>query len=145
MSEEKTVPKVSAEVAEAEFERLVKGWDLDVDPEFMDEADVEGLKPLKRRIVRDLIRGNAVVSENGRSVTYTIQDTEEFEALKELEFKVPKGSAIASFDRTKEQQQIAKLNLYMAAMTGQSSKIFSQMSEIDLKFCRALVTLFLGS
>lgn len=136
--------KVAAEVAEVEFGRFVEAWDLDVEVDEMNEEDRDTFAPLKRRLIRQIMAGRLVVSENGETLTYQLRFPIGDNA--ELVANLPTGGAILQFDRHKDRHNVAKLNAYMGSMCGVAPALFgAHMKGSDLKVVQAIATLFLAS
>lgn len=135
--------KVAGEVADLEFDRLCKYYNVDTNPEYMDEKDLESFNNLRRKLTFPIREGHLTVDEGGVP-TYAMQ-YEGFEALTSLTFKVPTGHAIASWDKFSDREGIKKLNSYMGNMTSQTDMVFIKMDGRDLQVCQAIVTLFLAS
>jgi len=139
MSEE----RVNRETAESDFDRFAEAWCLDTDTASMREKDSDSFEDLKRKIVSAIMGGHLDVAGDS-GLTYRLQFPQTG-GITELEMRIPPGSALVAFDKFKEQQAIAKLNAYMAAMCKQNPAIFSQMDGRDLKIVQAVATIFLAS
>ena len=138
----KTTEKVDKEVAELEFARFAEVWDIDDDTGAMSQEDKESFNQQKGRILREIMRGNATVEDDG-NITYRLQHPKG--DTTSVTFKIPKGSAYISMDQHKERQNMHKLCSFMGEMTGQAPRLFSQMDGRDMKFCMGVAALFLGS
>lgn len=141
--------RVDKETARNEFDRWAGSWDIDTDTDDMTDDDREAYGVASGSLVRAIRRGILSISEDG-TPTYTprFANTEGAGAggdAAPLEFKVPKGDAALSWDKHKDNQNVHKLNAYMARMVGKDPKFFARMDERDAKVCRAIVLLFLGS
>lgn len=138
--------KIGQEMALAEFYRICEFWDIDYDTNAMKDEDAAGFETLQAKLIKRLRSGHLTVADDG-TPTYRLKFAEAagFEALESLTFKIPNGSAMASWDRFKEGQNVAKLNSYMGNMTGQSPAVFIKMDQRDWSVCQALATIFLAS
>lgn len=134
--------KINSETAELEFDRFAAAWDLDTEVELMNMEDRESFEAQKRKIVRKIMSGSAVVDLEG-NITYTLSG--ETFGLFEIHFKLPSGHAYLNMDSFKDRQSIHKLNAFMGSIINQNPKIFASMSAVDVKFCQAVSLLFLGS
>lgn len=132
---------VSRDVAEAEFDRFCEEMDLDVDESVMDDDDRKSLAKARNKFVRAVMRGKLTVG-NGGVPTYTYQPDGGDEV--EISFPEPKGKAFLASDRGKKDQNMGKMFLIMAAMTGKPASIFSDMPNRDVSVCMAVAQLFLG-
>ena len=133
--------KISREMAEDEFERFADAWDIDTDTDDMDIEDRKSFDEQRRKIVKAIMKGHATVSDNG-DVTYTPYGENGGDPLT---FRIPSGAAYMSMDKYKDRQNMHKMFGFMGSMTKQHSKVFSDMSAIDTKFCMGITLLFLGS
>lgn len=136
--------KVVLEVAEKEFERFAKEFDLDINVKNMSGEDVESFDGQKGKIVRAIMSGHAVVDETG-NIIYTLKRPKEDGALKELTFRVPDGDVFSVMDKYKEGKNVHKLNSALAVITKQTPQTFVNMNAIDVKFTQAVASLFLAS
>ena len=127
-------------VAEAEFLRLADAWDIDVDTSAMDEADLEGFEPLRKKFIKHLSEGRLVVSEEGDQLTQTLKFGDKIE----LVYKVPTGAASYTLDKHKDGQNQRKVFSYLAAMSGQPEKYFSNMDARDEKVAKNIFLFFMG-
>ena len=134
--------KVDLKTAEAEFDKFVELWDIDGEVEEMDQDDRQGFLDQKRRFVRAVRAGRAVVDEKGGVEYRFIAIVNELDSIS---LKIPKGVSYMAMDRYKERQNMHKMQAFMADMSGQPVKVFANMDGRDMKFCMAVVTLFLGS
>jgi hypothetical protein len=130
-------PKVSAEVAEAEFARFTEAMDLDVDVSKMDEDDRKGFDDARSTIERAIMRGSLVIDDKGQPI-YTPQDG------KPITFYEPTGASIMAMDGHKKGHDAAKMFALMADMTKTTAKTFAQLNMRDFKVCQKIVMLFLG-
>lgn len=132
------------EVAEAEFARFAAAWRLDTDVSTMREEDRDSFEGLQRKLTGAIARGELTVSVDGEQLEYALQFPVT-DGITQLTFGVPRGNAIANWDKFKDRQAIAKLNAYMGSMCKTNPAIFSQMDGRDLKIAQAVAQLFLGS
>ena len=139
---EVSTEKISRDVAEEEFVRFTRVWDIDVNTDNMSGEDKESFDQQKGRIVNQIVAGHAVVDEDG-DIHYTLKYPKGDTAV--LHFRVPGGNAYTSMDSFKDRQNIGKLNAFMGAMTKQAPKFFSNMDGRDVKFCQGVAVLFLAS
>jgi hypothetical protein len=133
----KTIP---LDVAEAEFLRLADAWDIDVDVTGMEEADLEGFEPLRKRFVKRLSQGRLVVSEDGEQLVQPLKYGDKID----LTYKVPTGAASYTLDKHKDGQNQRKVFSYLAAMSGQPEKYFSNMDARDEKVAKDVFLFFMG-
>jgi len=134
--------EVDKKTAMVEFNKFVDLWDIDGDTEEMDDDDRAGFEDQARRIVRAIRKGRACVEDDG-ALGYTLID--EVNGVSTIKLKIPRGASYMAMDRYKDRQNMHKLMAYMADMSGQPVKLFSNMDGRDMKFCMAVVTLFLAS
>jgi len=134
--------KVAREVAEKEFERFAKAWDIDVNVEGMANADRDSFNAQKDRIVSKIMSGAATVGDKGE-ISYDLQHPGE--GVQTLVFQVPNGAAYMAMDRHKDRESMHKLYEFLGAMTKQPPKFFANMDARDVKFCQGVAVLFLAS
>lgn len=134
--------KVDAETASDDFDRFAEAFDLDLDLDAMSEEDRKSFENARGPIVRSIRLGRLTVNEDGLPV-YTPQFSGSDSG--ELTFGVPDGATLLAWDKLKDTQSVAKLFRYIAGMTKQDPKVFATMDERDLKVCRGIALLFLGS
>lgn len=133
-----TEDKISAEVAEDEFERFAVGMDLDVDPAGLDEEDKKSLADSKRRFIRAVRTGQLVVNDNCEPVLSPTGGG------KPIVFHEPRGAALMATDQKKKGHDMARTFAVMGAMTNESPSRFSELANRDLKICTAIFALFMG-
>lgn len=140
---------IPEELALAEFDRLVSEdcWDLEVDVKKMASAEEKAtFEDLRKKIVRAIRRGDAVVDFDAASITYTFRhQPEKLERITSFTLSVPKASVLAGFDRFPPGSLMAKQLAFLGAMCGQDGKIFNQLDFRDMKFFMAVANLFLNS
>ena len=134
---------LAPEVAEAEFNRFVKIWDIDDSAGSMSVEDKATFDSQKNRIIKELCRGNAVLDEEGR-FKYTLQHPRKDGALTDITFDISRGNK-AVMDGFKERETMKKTAAYIGSLIGQPLNTFLNMDPRDQKFAEALVVLFLAS
>ncbi|MCK5606552.1 hypothetical protein KAR91_31910 [Candidatus Pacearchaeota archaeon] len=141
-TEDTSTEKISRDMAEEEFARFTRAWDIDVNTDNMSGEDKESFDQQKGRIVNQIVAGHATVDEGG-DIHYTLKYPKGDTA--KLHFRVPSGNAYTSMDSFKDRQNIGKINAFMGSMTKQAPKFFSNMDARDVKFCQGVAVLFLAS
>lgn len=137
--------KDSYEVAESEFELFAAAWDLDTDLDYMSEEEETDFLSRKRRIIRKIVSGAAIINENG-DIEYTL--TQAIGTLEKVTIKRPSGHSIVEMDKVKSTSKVvAKTNaIYADAMEIPASFLSSiKMDGIDYKFIQGAYLLFFGS
>lgn len=129
--------KVTAEVAETDFERFCETNGIEVDVDSLNEEDLASYNKQKSYIVKAIMKGNLVIDEDDRAVFDYGKGT--------LVFEEPDGDAFTAMDRAKKNEDMKALNLSMAAITGEDAKLFTRMKMRHVKVCMAITSLFLGS
>lgn len=135
MSKEKK-NAVPQEVAEQEFDRWADAMDLDLDPSTMDAEDATDFAKQKRRIIRAMVRGGLVISEDGEAV-YTPQNPKS-KATEALTFHERTGASIMAMDGKKKGHDAAKTYAIMADICKTHPSTFAGMVGEDVKVCEAL-------
>lgn len=133
--------KVAREVAEQEFENFVEAMDLDLDTADMDVEDLAGFNKQKRRIVRAIIRGDLVFTENGEAV-YTPRHPRTTHK-DPITFHERTGASIMAMDGKKKGHDAAKMYSVLAEMCKVHPKTFAGMVGEDVKVCEALFALLM--
>lgn len=134
-------PKISRDAAVVDFQRFVDSWEIDTNIEAMSAEDKDSFNVQKERIVVQIMAGNVTISQAGDELAYTPRHSDHAE----ITFRIPKGEAYMAMDRFKERQGMHKLAGFMASMTGEPAKMFSNMDSRDVKLCMGVAILFLGS
>ena len=148
--EEDTLPgdsksKIGSDVAEEEFERFADAWRIDTDVDFMTEDDEAGFQQVKRRMIRAIMSGNAIVN-NDNNIEYEL-----FAPIGDLTtvvIKRPSGHSFTSMDAVKKSKNlVAKTNKIYADAMGIPSTFLSstRMDGIDYRFIQGVYSLFFGS
>lgn len=134
--------KVALEVAEADFSRFVDAWDIDADTAAMNDEDREAFDQHKRKIIRKIVAGRAVINDEGCPVYTPFVPLGE---TTEITFSIPDGAAYVAMDKYKDRQSVHKLNAFMASATKLPPASYAKMNGRDVKVCQAIFALFMGS
>ena len=133
---------IAPEVAQTEFDRFAKAWDVETDTKDMNVESREDFEKLSRTIVKAIEQGRASVNDNN-GIDYQLHtpvgDTTS------LTFRVPCGIDYMAMDTYKERETSRKMFAFMASTTKQSVKFFGNLSGADIKFAQAVTTLFMAS
>ncbi len=132
--------KITAEMAEQEFERFAKAWDLDLDTADMDEEDEKSLADAKRPILRGIRLGFIRVDDNG-DLEIDLQFGTK--AGEKVSLQVNRADLLV-MDKYKNKESVHKLNAYVSSLAGESPKFYSRLDPRDQKRIRAPVMLFLA-
>ena len=97
---------IAPEVAEVEFNRFIKEWDIDDDLAAMSMEDSSAFEAHKARIVKEIRAGSATIDEEG-NVSYALKYPKEGGSITELTFKVARGNK-AVMDNYKDRETIHK-------------------------------------
>lgn len=134
-------PKIVREQAEAFFDEWAEAMDLDFDPEFMDEDDINGFNKQKSKVVKAFMDGSATLNDK-QEIVYTPRNEES--AHKEpITFHERTGRSAMRMDGKKKGQDVHKLYALMAEMTRLHEKNLSGMVGIDAKFCETICVLLM--
>lgn len=147
MGEEKNIEvvreeKVAREVAEQDFDRWAAAWRIDTDTEHMDGEDAQDFKNEKHKIVTNIVKGYAVLNEQGNFVLKLFAPVG---VLEELELKRPRGFAWTASDKPKLNKNATKTIHMIANAVGQVPAIINRMDGIDVKFLFSVYNLFFGA
>jgi len=132
--------KVARDAAQADFDRFIEKMDLDVEPEGMDDEDLQAFKSAERVMSRAIRKGRLVVNAEGEPIYTPVMGASKDPII----FHEPKGSTYSAMDQKKKGHDISKMFASMAEMTQTSAVTFENMHGRDLKVCQAIVTLFLA-
>ena len=132
--------KVAYEVAELEFEKFCAFWELDVDPEHMDDDDLKAYNKTKRLISRAITMGRCVVEDSGELVYTTTYSKD----TGQVHFSMPDGSVIQASDSGKDGYNVKRMIQVLCAATKLPPIRFQRMDSRDFNFCQAVIGLFLG-
>lgn len=141
---EKKENVMTEELAIADFERLAEAKGVDYDPSLMNEEDAKAFLGLRRKIVKKIMSGAAVVTDES-DITFTLSDRNP-EAIrgKVLTFTMPNAAAYMGADSYNEKQSMHKFFAMLSAMTGEDIGLFRKIEPIDLKAVMAIGTFFLS-
>ena len=128
--------KVSADVADQEFERFAEEMDLDIDTAEMDASDLAAFRKQKSRIIRAIQRGDLVINDNGEAV-YTPSNPNTRSA-DPVTFHERTGASLMAMDGKKAGHDVAKTYAVMANMCGVHASVFANMAGSDIKVCEAI-------
>jgi hypothetical protein len=131
-----SIDKVSLEVAEQEFERILDAFDISMDTSDDDEAST--LNSIRKSFIRNIQRGHITIGENG-DVTYIPHRTD----AKPITFQELTGGALRAGERYKDNQHIAKMYAIASEMTGQNPNYFALLKGADIKMVQKIIALFL--
>lgn len=130
--------KIAAEVAETEFDRWADA--MDIDHESLAGEDLESFNMQKSKIVKAIVRGSLVISDNDEAV-YTPQRSGEVEPIT---FHERTGASLMAADRVKRDHNVAKMYAILGDMTNQHPSTFAKLKGVDIKVCEALFALLMG-
>lgn len=140
-AQEKVEDRVSEEAAVHEFDRFVEAMDLDIDESILNDADKEGLKLNRYRIIKAIRNGSLVVNDQGEPI-FTPRRSPK--AGGPFHFREPKGGDLMEMDRKKANQDVSKTYGVLGAITKQPQSAFGAMVIGDLNICTSIMTLFLA-
>lgn len=142
--QENQVNTISPEVAEQEFERFAKLWDIETDVKSMGEDDVDSFEKAKRPLIRGFCDGWLTCDEEGK-LTFALEFSKQLAATGIKSFTLdPAKADVLAMDRYKDKEPMHKLRAYTAAMAGVSLRDFGQIDGRDDKRIRGAILLFLG-
>lgn len=140
-TEETEKTGICKEVAEKEFSRFCRRFDIFSDIEEMEDVEKSAFLSQKRKIVREIVAGNLTVDEEGNLV-YRLKCP--LSKLESMTFKRPKGSVYTRTDIHEDGEWNAKVIEAVSCMTRVHTKTIISFDSIDTKFCLAVGTLFLA-
>jgi hypothetical protein len=134
--------KINEELAINEFEKYCEVNDIDFNEADMNEEEKNSFGAIKRRFLKACRAGRVVV--DGRELEYTISDFSKKHKGEKIKFERPTGKSFMAMDSFKDRENVAKLQAFASAATGQRVSFFSELDTADWLFFRDLVTLFLS-
>lgn len=136
--------KITLEMAEEEFKNWCEAVDLDCDESVMNEEDLKSFLPHKKRIMKGIQKGNAVI--DGETIEYTLSN-KSVEGLAGKKIVIPRPSAklFAGMDGFKDNQGVKKIQGAMSALCGLDIGVFAKMEIPDWKFFNSVCVLFMAS
>jgi hypothetical protein len=132
-----TQMKVAAEVAAAEFDRLCGAMRIETDLAELDEHELEAWNGLRDPIIKDIQRGQLVISTDGLAV-YTPTGG------KALTFNPPTGATLMALETHGKGKDVSNMVAAIADMTGVGKGEFSRLAARDVQACGRLARLFLA-
>lgn len=126
--------KVSFEVAEAEYQRVVDALDLERDPASETKEETARIEETKAAICRAICDGTFEVDDKGRIVAFLGGET--------ITFNHPTGSTFMAID--KRTGDIARGVAVLQDISRKSDGFFAKLPMREFKLCLKVVALFLG-
>lgn len=133
--------KVNRQTAELEFDRFAEEWDIEQNPQFLSEDDVESLNQQKLKIVSEIMRGRVVITEECKLV-YTLKKPKG--ELKKVTFHCEDSSVFIDMGKqsSKRENPLAAGFNACANLIRLPVSVINNMSVVDSKFCVLTVTPF---
>ena len=132
--------EVSRELAEQELDRFIEANDLDFDVEGVGDEERDSVLSTRRKLTKAIQNGKLSVDEKG---VITVHPTKS-ENQSPVVFSRTTGACILAADRRGAKENVAKLFLVMAELTGCESSRFSKMHIADSKLCQVVTGVFLA-
>lgn len=129
---------VSQEVAEAEFERMIKAACVEL--EGMTEEEIAAYEDVKRPLVKAIQRRSVVVQDSGFP---TLILSKPVGALERVTFREPTGSSLLAAGDSRVKNEVQKLYNMMGDNTGIAPAMFGKMCMPDVKIAIGLAKIFL--
>ena len=133
--------KISKDVAEAEFERMLEANAILLDLPGSTKEDQDSAAQVKGRILHAMMLGSLVIDEAGQPVFTPQRGGKEGSSIT---FYEPTGASFMAMDLGKSGHEVSKMFHALANITRTNAKLFSSMKAADLKVCTALATIFLA-
>jgi len=133
------------EVAEESFNQFCDDWEIDSDPEGMNQDDKDGFRGEKAKIVNAIMKGRLVYNSSDNTFTYTVSEKSEKSKGKSITLKRPSGRTLRQADRAKEGKNVEKSYNVLASMMGDDISLIDGLDMIDLKPLLSISSLFLAS
>jgi hypothetical protein len=135
---------IAREVAEESFDQFCDYWEIDTDPEGMNQEDKDGFRSEKSKIVNAIMKGRLVYNSDN-TFTYTVSDKTEKIKGQQLTLKRPGGRQLRQADRAKEGKHVEKSYNVLASMMDDDISLIDGLDMIDLKPLLSISSLFLAS
>ena len=120
------MPKATREAAEAEFERLASAADVNIDPDTMNDEEVEELEELSNLFVGAIADGAISIDEEGRAVLHT-KDGDP------MVFRVPLGADLMIMASAREEKRMEAMSRFVSALTGQPTARLDKLRKKEWK------------
>jgi hypothetical protein len=133
-------PKVSIEVAEAQFELFMEKWRLSAKLERMSDEQRDNYTR-NRAVFIDAVMDGCLAVEDDGSPVFTPTDSE---PRTQLRFKRPRGKTLMAIDDVKQEKQMRRTHAVLSAFTEQNGSVFANMYTSDLDVCYAIMNIALG-
>lgn len=134
MSEKMAV--MPQEMADQEFERMCEGYRIETDMSGEDEDSVKGFGELRAKICKAFVRGELVLSDEGRPIYTTGQGTR-------LAFKAFSGAMLLAMDKAKAGDGTRRMYLFLSEITD-GGLTPGKLDKRDVNVLFALGSLFLA-
>ena len=134
-------PKVNAEVAEGWFNDWLDAMDLDLNEDDMDEEDLNAFIKQKRRVIREIMRGNLTFNDAEEAVFTPSNDNSKYK--EPITFHERTGASVMEMDGKKKNQDVRKMYAILSNLTGLQTKVFAGLVGSDIKICEALFVLLM--
>ena len=136
-------PKITKEMAEAEFQSWADHLRLDTNEDEMDVEEKSDFLAIKKKFVYVLLHGFTQTEENGDLVLNLIDSVD---GISQITFRRKfKGGSFVVLDRYKESQNVHKTIAFLGAWVGVDPKKLMKMDAIDVWFGMKMVSLFFGA
>lgn len=133
MTKQATMPP---EMADQEFERMCEGYRIETDMSGEDEDSVKGFGELKAKICKAFVRGELVLSDEGRPIYTTGQGAR-------LSFKAFSGAMLLAMDKAKAGDGTRRMYLFLSEITD-GGLTPGKLDKRDVNVLFALGSLFLA-
>lgn len=130
-------PKVAAEVAASEFDRMCTAMRIETDLAELNEDERAEWNALRDPIVKDIQRGQLVIDTEGRAVYTPIGG-------KPLTFNAPTGATLMALETYGKGKDVSNMMASIADMTGTAKGELSRLPARDVQACGRLARLFLA-
>lgn len=131
--------KVDRETAEAEFDKFVDAFDLQLDPKLMSEEVLQLSEEAKERFIKAVQKGSLIVEDDGTPVFMPVRSRNK----DSLKFHEPEGSALKEMDKAKKDHNNAKMFNLMSNLTKVPASRYAAMAKSDLNVCLAITLLLM--
>ncbi|MBP5696926.1 MAG: hypothetical protein J6X11_09835 [Treponema sp.] len=140
MNENKAV--MSEELAEEEFDRWAEEIGLEVEDENRAENDATVFANGKKLFIRAMVKGNAVINEDGNLVYTVSKKSQEGYAGTDIEISVPPPRSFIATGK-KDSGGMQRVLSVASGMTGKDTGWFMNLGLPDFKFFMGIAGLFL--
>lgn len=134
--------------SEKDFEEWAEAWRVDTFTDTMSDEDLEEFNSLKRKIVNEFRRKNAVLDEDS-NIKYRLykplKNPSGNITFEEITLKIPTARNWESMDNAGQNKTMKKMFIFYADVLNIVPATLKKLSGVDLRFIQSVYSFFLAS